>query len=163
MRSNFKYFIFLLLPIFALMAFSKNSVETTTVKCMIQMVNYTGEGAYVVVSLIDPAGEYEQTIYVQGKDPEWYNEISSWWKFYGKRRQNIDAISGETIAGGERTISVFKLPTEKIDAGYQLRFEAAVEDQEYYATDAQFALTTESLKSKVEGSGWIRYVRIIPQ
>ena len=135
------------------------STEKLSVKCMIQMVNYTGEGAYVVISLINPDGMYEETLYVQGKDPEWFNEITEWWKFYGKRRLNIDAISGETIAGGERTISVISIPRDKIDSGYRIRFETSVEDQEYYAEDTQFELTTENLNSKIEGGGWIRYVR----
>jgi len=145
-----------------LAAFTKPA-ETTNVKCMIQMINYTGEGAYVIVSLLNPEGDYEETLYVQGKDSEWYSEITEWWKFYGKRRANLDAIAGETIAGGERMISIIKIPTDKIDKGYSIRFETSVEDQEYYAADIQFKLTSESLKNKVEGSGFIRYIRMIPQ
>jgi hypothetical protein len=127
------------------------------------MTNYTGEGAYVVISLINPEGSYEQTLYVQGKDKEWYSDITEWWKFYEKRRSNIDAISGATISGGERTVSVLKIANNKIDAGYSIRFETAVEDQEYHTEDIQFELTSESVKSKVEGKGFIRYVRMITQ
>jgi hypothetical protein len=134
-----------------------------SVKCMIQMTNYTGEGAYVIVSLMNPKGEYEETLQVLGKDPEWYSEISEWWKFYGKRRPNIDAISGETISGGERTVSVLQIPVDKIDKGYSLRFETSVEDVKYYKDDLQFPLTLENLKSKQEGKGFIRYVRMLTQ
>ncbi len=147
---------------FILLAYTK-PVETTNVKCMIQMTNYTGEGAYVVISLINPEGDYEQTLYVQGKDSEWYSEIPEWWKFYGKRRSEIDAISGATISGGARTVSVVKIPSNKLDTGYSIRFETAVEDQEYYTDDVQFELTSKSVKSKVEGKGFIRYVRMMPQ
>lgn len=160
-------FILKLVPVltigaFIIVAFTK-PIETTSVKCLIQMTNYTGEGAYVVVSLINPEGTYEETLYVQGKDKEWYSDITEWWKFYGKRRPNIDAISGATIAGGERTVSLLKIASEKIDAGYSIRFETAVEDQEYYTDDVQFELTSESIKSKIEGKGFIRYVRMITQ
>tara|TARA_B100000767_G_C19710751_1_gene512638 strand:- start:304 stop:792 length:489 start_codon:yes stop_codon:yes gene_type:complete len=147
---------------FILVAFAK-PVETTNVKCMIQMINYTGEGAYVVISLIDPEGNYEQTLYVQGTDSEWYSEIPEWWKFYGKRRLEIDAISGATVGGGGRSVNMVKIPSDKIDAGYSIRFETAVEDQEYYADDVQFTLTTESVNSKVNGKGFIRYVRMMQQ
>ncbi len=162
MRSLIKRTLLALVMVLTLMSYNR-PVEKTAVKCMIQMVNYTGEGAYVVISLINPDGQYEETLYVQGDDPEWYSDITHWWKFYGKRRPDIDAITGETIAGGERTISVFKVPTEKIDSGYQIRFETAVEDQEYHKVDVEFELTSESIQSKVEGQGWIRYVRMIPQ
>ncbi|MFT5892450.1 MAG: hypothetical protein ACI9Y7_002560 [Dokdonia sp.] len=151
-----------MITIFLLVAFVQ-PLETTNVKCMIQMTNYTGEGAYIVISLINPDGAYEETLYVQGKDKEWYSDIPEWWKFYGKRRPDIDAISGATISGGERKINVLKIPSDKIDAGYSIRFETAVEDQEYYTEDVQFELTSESVKSKIEGKGFIRYVRMIPQ
>ncbi len=130
---------------------------------MVQLVNYTGEGAYIITSLINPEGEYEKTLYVQGKDTEWYSDITEWWQFYGKHRPDIDAISGETIAGGERSIIVLQIPTEKIDQGYSIRFETSVEDQAYHIKDVQFELTSQNIKSKVEGNGFIRYVRMMPQ
>lgn len=139
------------------------TVEKKTVKCLIQLTNYTGEGAYLIVSIVDADNEYVETLYVQGKDSEWYSEISEWWKFYGKHRPNIDAISGETISGGERSLSVLQIPIDKIDKGYNLRFETSVEDQGYFADDIQFELTTENLTTKVEGKGFIRYVRMLPQ
>jgi hypothetical protein len=98
---------------------------------------------------------------VQGKDSEWYSEIPEWWKFYGKQRPQIDAISGATISGGSRIVSIIKIPNNKINNGCKIRFETAVEDQEYYKEDVQFELTSESLKSKVEGKGFIRYVRML--
>ncbi|WP_405378356.1 DUF2271 domain-containing protein [Nonlabens sp. Asnod3-A02] len=159
--------LFKVLPVFILSSFLLISfispVEKASYKCMIQLKNYTGEGAYVVISLLNPAGEYEETIYVQGKDSEWYSELGQWWKFYGKHRPDIDAISGATISGGERTVSVINLPKDKIDKGYSIRFETAVEDQEYYAQDLQFELTTANLKGKKEGTGFIRYIRLLPQ
>ncbi|MFD2551381.1 DUF2271 domain-containing protein [Bizionia sediminis] len=139
-----------------------NIPNTKQYKCMIQMTNYIGEPAYVVISLINPEGAYEKTLYVKGNDPEWYHDITNWWQFYGKKRQNIDAITGETIAGGTRSINIITIENSKIDAGYSIRFETAVEDQAYHATDVQFPLTSETIQSKVEGTGFIRYVRIMP-
>lgn len=130
---------------------------------MIQMTNYTGEGAYIVISLLNPKGEYEETLYVQGDDDEWYFDITEWWKFQGKVRADIDAITGATISGGERAISVIDIDNDKIDSGYKIRFETAVEDQEYYTDDVEFELTSDSVKSKVEGKGFIRYIRLMPQ
>lgn len=155
-----------IVPAILIMGFlftSFNVAETKPVKCMIQMTNYTGEGAYIIVSLLNPKGEYEKTLQVLGNDPEWYNDITEWWKFYGKKRNNIDAITGETISGGERTVCVIQIPVDKIDKGYSLRFETSVEDRNYFKDDLQFALTTDNLKSKKEGKGFIRYVRMLAQ
>ena len=128
---------------------------------MIQMKNYTGEGAYLIVSLIDPNGKYEQTLHVQGDDPDWYHEITSWWKFYGKKRANIDAITGETLSGGERSINIISFDKSKLIEGYKLRFETAVEDKNYFEKDLEISLVELNTETKYNGNGFIRYVRII--
>ena len=159
--------IILIIPVFlimiaALSSFKKNVTESPY-KCMIQMKNYSGEGAYIVISLLNEKGAYEKTLYVQGNDDEWYFDIPEWWKFQGKKRKNIDAITGATISGGERKISIISISDTIIDKGYKIRFETAVEDQEYHISDVEFDLTTENLKSKNEGIGFIRYVRMMPK
>ena len=153
---------FLLLVITALLSFKKYS-ESSPYKCMIQMKNYTGEGAYVVISLLNPKGDYEETLYVQGDDDEWYFDITEWWSFHGKKRTDIDAITGATISGGQRTISVIRIADNKLEKGYKVRFETAVEDQKYHKDDVEFELTSENIKSKIEGKGFIRYIRMIKQ
>ena len=130
---------------------------------MVQMTNYSGEGAYIIISLLDKDGDYIKTLQVIGDDQEWYSDITEWWKFKEKNNEDIDAITGATISGGERSISTIEIEDDKIDSGYRIRFESAVEDKEYYKNDIEFELTSESVKSKVLGKGFIRYVRIIPQ
>ncbi len=157
-----KPIIFLSLIIFGLLSFTAKA-PVTKYKCMIQMTNYQGEGAYIVISLMDPKGNYEKTLYVQGDDSEWYNTIEEWWKkFYGKKRTKLDAITGATISGGGRNITVVEIDDSKINAGYKIRFETAVEDQQYHTSDVEFELTTETVKSKKDGTGFIRYVRMMP-
>ncbi|MGG6232014.1 DUF2271 domain-containing protein [Tenacibaculum sp. SDUM215027] len=156
-----KKIIALFITVLTLMAFNTN--DSATYKCMIQMKNYTGEGAYIAISLLSPNGEYEQTLYVQGDDEEWYSDITEWWKFQGKVRTDIDAVTGATISGGNRAITVLKIDNDKINKGYKIRFESAVEDQEYYKNDVEFELTTDNLKGKFEGNGFIRYIRLMPQ
>lgn len=160
MKNQFVITALGILSILLITAFSKPP-ENVSVKCMIQMVNYSGEGAYVVVSLMNPKGEYEKTLYVQGKDEEWYKDVKQWWQVTKKTPSNIDAISGETISGGERTVNVLQIDKDRIDAGYHLRFESAVEDQKYYKDDLEFDLTSANLNSKKEGKGFIRYVRML--
>ena len=151
----------LLLLVFIITAFTTS--ESTKYKCMIQMKNYTGEGAYIVISLLNPKGEYVKTLYVQGDDNEWYHDITEWWNFQGKVHADIDGITGATISGGNRAISHITIDNDKIDKGYKIRFETAVEDKEYFKDDVEFELTSKTVKSKVEGKGFIRYIRLMPQ
>lgn len=131
-------------------------------KCMVQMTNYAGEEAYIVVSLINPKGDYEKTIYMFAKNKKWYKDLEEWHDFSKKKPANISAITGASVAGGDRSIKVFDIENSKINKGYKLRFEVAVEDKEYHAKDLEVPLTTASLSGKTDGRGYIRYVRMSP-
>jgi hypothetical protein len=131
-------------------------------KSMIQMTNYMGEGAYIVISLIDSKGAYEKTLYVLGSNKKWYNSLKEWHKFQSKKPANLSAVTGASVTGGDRSVNTIEIDNAKINAGYKLRFESAVEDKNYYVKDLEIPLTTETLSAKNEGTGFIRYVRFSP-
>lgn len=135
------------------------AAQSSKYKCLLQMSNYMGEGAYVVVSLINPQGGYEKTLYVMGDDKKWYNSLKEWFKFHNKRPTNISAITGASVTGGDRSVTTLTFDEAKINHGYKLRFETAVEDQKYHQQDLEIPLTTEGLAAKTEGKNYIRYVR----
>lgn len=157
-----KFLLFGLLAITSAFTIKSDAPATNSYKCLIQMTNYSGEGAYIVISLIDSEGEYEETLFVLGDDSEWYHSIPTWWEFFGEGDHSVDGITGATLAGGERSVSVFEIDEAKINSGYSLRFETAVEEVGYHTSDVEFPLTTENAASKHEGTGFIRYIRMIP-
>jgi hypothetical protein len=138
----------------------QTTAQTSKYKCMLQMSNYAGEGAYIVVSLINPKGEYDKTLYVMGDDKKWYKTIKEWHKFQSKKQENISAKTGASVTGGDRSITTIEIEDAKINKGYKLRFETSVEDQKYYVNDIEIPLTTEGIDAKTEGKGYIRYVRL---
>ncbi len=129
-------------------------------KCMLQMSNYEGEGAYVVVSLINQKGQYEKTFAVMGPDKKWYNTLKEWHKAQSKKTEKLAAITGASISGGERNITTFVIDDTKMDKGYKLRFETAVENKKYHSNDVEIPLTTNDFTKKTEGKGYIRYVKL---
>ena len=137
--------------------------QTTKYKTMIQMNNYTGKEAYVVISLINPKGQYEKTLGVLGTDNEWYNTLKEWHKFNSKKKEKLNGITGASIAGGARATRLIEFDTAKLDKGYKLRFESAVETQKYYAKDAEVALSSAVLDNKagVTGDGYIKAIRFL--
>ena len=150
----------------ALMVFGSSAFEQApspvSYKCMIQMANYSGERAYVVVSLIDGDGSYVKTLYMQGDDPEWFPDLKEWWAFSHGTNEKIDAITGATVGNGERNLITLTVDSSVIDKGYKIRFESAVENQEYYTVDSEIDLSSSSIPGKAEGKGYIRYIRIAP-
>lgn len=141
----------------------RSDIAEIQYKCMIQLTNYSGEGAYIVVSVLDENKEYVETLRILGDDEEWYPDLPTWWSFFEKSGQeNVDAITGATIAGGERSIFVLDIDKRYLDNGYFLRFETSVEHQNYVENDVLLPLRSSSLSGKFEGSEYIRYVRLIP-
>jgi len=142
-----------------LLSFSAQAMaQTSKYKCMLQMNAYTGEGAYIVVSLINPKGGYEKTLYMMGKDKKWYNGFKEWFKFFSKT-QKLDAKTGASIGGGDRAMVNLDIDDAVVDKGYKLRFESSVEDQKYHMSDVEIPLTAEALAGKADGKGYIKYIR----
>jgi hypothetical protein len=132
--------------------------QTAKYKCMVQMNAYTGEEAYIVISLINPKGGYEKTLYMMGDDKKWYNGFVEWFKFFNKSKK-LNAKTGASIGGGDRTIVNLDIDDKWVGKNYKVRFESSVEAQKYFATDVEIPLTQEALTGKTDGSGYIKYIR----
>lgn len=136
------------------------SAQTSKYKCMIQMVSYKGEAAYVVISLINPQGGYEKTLSVLGPDKKWYNTLKDWDKFETKAKSKLSAVTGASVNGGDRAMRTIEIDDSKLNKGYKLRFESAVEEQKYHVRDVEIAVTPETLAERAEGTGYIRFVKL---
>ena len=151
---------FLLPFVFVFLFIANASAQTSKYKCLVQMNSYRGEAAYVIISLINPQGAYDKTLYVMGNDKQWYNTLKEWHKYQTKTKAKISAITGASVAGGDRAVHVIELEDAKINKGYKLRFESAVEEQKYHVTDAEIPLTTEGLAERATGTGYVRFVKL---
>lgn len=154
-----KIYLIIIVVVMALSHQNTAVAQAARYKCMIQMTNYMGEKAYLVVSLINKDGSYSKTLSVLGGDKKWYPDIKEWHKAYKKKPTNISAVTGASIAGGDRSVVTLNLEKDKINTGYKLRFETAVEDKPYHVKDVEIPLTTGALAAKTDGTGYIRYVR----
>nr|WP_297309600.1 DUF2271 domain-containing protein [uncultured Flavobacterium sp.] len=144
------------LSFFSIQAFA----QTSKYKGMLQMTNYNGLEAYVVVSLVDSKGNPEKTLYMMGPDKKWYNGFKEWFAKLSNKKENLNAITGASIAGGDRSTFTFTIDETKINKGYKIRFESAVEDQKNYTNDLEIPFTTEDITKKTDGTGYIRYVKL---
>lgn len=150
-----------LLPVVVTVLFSVYAyAQPGKYKCMVQLNSYTGEAAYVVISLINPKGAYEKTLYVLGPDKQWYNTLKEWHKFETKAKSKLSAVTGASVSGGDRAMQTIEIDEAKINNGYKLRFESAVEEQKYHVTDVEIPLTTEALTQRADGTGYIRFVKL---
>jgi hypothetical protein len=149
-------FLALFISLVSLSSFAQSSKY----KCMIQMNSYKGEAAYVVISLINPQGSYEKTLSVLGPDKKWFNTLKEWHKFENKAKTQLSTITGASVNGGDRAMRTIEIDDSKLNKGYKLRFESAVEEQKYVVKDVEIAVTPEALAERVEGTGYIRFVKL---
>lgn len=142
--------------------------ESILVKCMIEMKDYNGEGAYINISIVNNEN-YLKTIYVLGNDKAWFSEMKSFWKYIRINKLYldedfypiIDGITGATISGSQKRVIVLKLPKSLINKNYSLRFETAIEDVGYFENDVNFILDNEGLERSYEGKGFIKNLKFI--
>lgn len=157
MKTSLKF----ILLTFLITLFSSNSfAQSSKFKCMIQMNSYEGEGAYIIISLINPKGAYEKTLSVLGPDKQWYNTLKEWHKFQTKSNNKLSAITGASVGGGDRAMRTIEIDDTKLNKGYKLRFESAVEEQKYHVTDVEIPLTAEALAERATGKGYIKFVKL---
>lgn len=153
---------------FSLLSFFATKKEDKfTVKCMVEMIEYRGEAAYFVISVVDAENNYLKTLYVLGNDKTWFSDMKAFWQHIRENNlysdENfyplIDGISGATIAGGQRRIFPLQIPIELMDQGHRLRFETAVEDKGYHADDVVLELSQAALNEQYSGSGFIQQIK----
>jgi len=146
--------------VFSLLFSMTATAQTTKYKCMLQMISYKGEAAYVIISLINPNGAYEKTLSVLGPDKQWYNTLKEWHKFQAKSKEKLSAVTGASVGGGDRAVRTIEIENAKLNKGYKIRFETAVEEQKYHISDVEIPLSTEAITQRVEGKGYIRFVKL---
>jgi hypothetical protein len=64
------------------------------------------------------------------------------------------------VGGGDRAVRVIEIDDAKLNKGYKLRFESAVEEQKYHVKDAELAVTPDGLTARTNGVGYIRFVKL---
>lgn len=154
---------FKLLFLGLLLCLGSTGIAQTRYRCLVQMKAYEGERAYAVVSLINAKGQYEKTLRIMGPDRRWYSSLVEWHKAQSMRAEKrLDAITGASIAGGDRSVFTLTLDDSKIDRGYKLRFETAVEDRKYYVNDVEIPYTRSALTARTDGQGYIKSVKLTP-
>ena len=162
MKKAFPTFTILLSIFFigTTLSFTKPATKLNF-KCLVQLTNYTGEGAYVVVSLVDSKGKYIKTLQVYGKEKRWWDDLTSWYKYLTTSKENVDAVSGASITAGDRKVFNLSLEDTYFNTNYKLRFETAVENQDYKEKDAEIELTDSNIGKNVNGIKYVRYVKLI--
>ena len=93
-----------------------------------QLKNYGGNGAYLAVYLTDAKGAYVRTLWVAGGKAKYYKHLSDWNRFSAADGKRLNGVTGASVGQGRTLKVTAELADALIDAGYEIRIDAAVED-----------------------------------
>lgn len=120
------------------------------------MKNYSGEGAYVALYLVDANGNYQQTLWLAGEKTKYYKHLSGWALGSKLRAAEYDGRTGASVLSSKTLNVTVDIADAMIDAGYEVRVDTAVEDQRDNRSDATAKLTTDGVGKTVAGRGYVQ-------
>ncbi len=88
--------------------------------------NYGGDGAYVVLYVVDAAGSYQGTLWMAGGKAKYYRHLSDWQRASGDSTAEIDGITGASVGAGRTLTITLDLADTLIDGGFEVRVDTAV-------------------------------------
>ncbi len=126
---------------------------------LVQLNEYNGPEAYFHLYLVNPEGKFDRTLWVSGPEKIWWPDSKRWFGYHSRARENVDAITGASTAGGARSVMRVNIDQDFVDAGYKLRVETSVENADNVQSDVEIDLTASNQRKKFPGSGYVRYIR----
>jgi len=104
------------------------AAQSKTVTISTTLKNYGGNGAYLAVYLTDAKGAYAGTLWVAGGKAKYYKHLSDWNRFSAADGKRLNGVTGASVGQGRTLKVTAELADALIDAGYEIRIDAAVED-----------------------------------
>lgn len=126
---------------------------------LVQLNEYDGDEAYFALYLVDPNDRFVRTLWVSGDEERWYPDQPRWWKYVGRAQEDLLPVTGASTAAGDRTVVRIELEPEILDAGYSVRVDTSVEDQQNFTLDVETELVSAAHGDKIPGTGYVRYLR----
>ena len=106
-----------------------------------QLHDYGGQGAYLAMYLVTPQGQCASTLWVAGRKAKYHKHLSDWKRLCA--HASINGITGASVGAG-RTLTVkTDLAQALIDAGYEIRIDAADEDMDDGPSEVRLPLRSQ--------------------
>lgn len=128
----------------------------STVTLSTTLKNYGGNGAYLAIYLADPKGAYAGTLWVAGGKAKYYKHLADWNRLSAGDARRLDGVTGASVGAGRTLKVTADLADALLDAGYEIRIDAAVEDMRDSPTEVRVPLTTTDSGAPHAGRQYIQ-------
>lgn len=122
----------------------------------VQLNDAVGDGAYLAVYLTDPAGGYVRTLWVAGGKAKYYKHLTDWNRLSGSDARRLAGVTGASVGAGRTFKVTADLADALIDAGYEIRIDAAAEDMRDSPSDVRMPLTSQSVGKSQTGKQYVQ-------
>ncbi|HQW08498.1 MAG TPA: DUF2271 domain-containing protein [Steroidobacteraceae bacterium] len=121
-----------------------------------QLKNYGGDGAYLAVYLTDSKGAYARTLWVAGGKAKFYKHLADWNRLSVGDARRLAGVTGASVGAGRTLKVTADLADALIDAGYEIRIDAAAEDMRDSPSDIRVPLTTQNVGKPQAGKQYVQ-------
>ncbi|HMM53503.1 MAG TPA: DUF2271 domain-containing protein [Candidatus Desulfobacillus sp.] len=137
---------------FALPALAHGRTVTVTT----QLKAYGGDGAYLALYLVDAKGAYARTLWVAGGKAKYYKHLADWNRLSAADGRRLAGVSGASVGAGRTLKVTADLADALIDAGYEIRLDAAVENMRDSPAEIRLPLTAANAGRAQAGRQYIQ-------
>src|SRR5690606_16311508 len=130
--------------------------QTRQVTLSAQLKNYGGDGAYLAAYLTDAKGAYIRTLWVSGGKARYYTHLSDWNRLSKGDPKRVTGVTGASVGAGRTLTVTADLADALIDAGYEIRIDAAAEDMRDSPSDVRVPLTTVNSGKPQAGKQYVQ-------
>jgi hypothetical protein len=123
-----------------------------------QLKDYGGNGAYLAAYLTDARGAYVRTLWVAGGKAKYYRHLSDWNRLSARDPGRLDGVTGASVGAGRALKVTADLADALIDAGYEIRIDAAAEDMRDSPSEVRVPLSTANAGKPQAGRQYVQSV-----
>ncbi|MGE4244128.1 DUF2271 domain-containing protein [Ramlibacter sp.] len=121
-----------------------------------QLKNYGGNGAYLAVYLTDAKGAYARTLWVAGGKAKYYKHLADWNRLSAGDAKRLAGVTGASVGTGRTLKVTADLADALINAGYEIRVDAAAEDLRDRPSEIRVPLSTQDAGKPHLGKQYIQ-------
>lgn len=132
--------------------------QSRTVTVTAQLKNYGGDGAYLAVYLTDAKGAYARTLWVAGGKAKYYSHLADWNRLSAGDAKRLAGVTGASVGAGRSLKVTADLADALIDAGYEIRIDAAAEDMRDSPSEVRVPLSTQNAGKPQAGKRYLESV-----
>ena len=107
---------------------------------------------------MDAKGAYVRTLWVAGGKAKYHKHLSDWYKLSAGDAQRLNGVTCASVGAGRTLKVTADLADALIDAGYEIRIDAAVEDMRDSPSEVRIPLSKVNAAKPQTGKQYIQSV-----